>query len=158
VPETIAANTSARINEPGLNIEYATKERTAKFKTKKIIESFSAEEDIASNCLNLNFELESKTTIARVMTASEVRRTGGNWIIGFPLYLIRFNPIPISMRRRKFDIFNLIETSVESRPIRNIIPIKLIYSNVWSNLPPLIKILERYLLNLCFCKKFIYLI
>ena len=55
-----------------------TADKRMRLKTRNTMDNFNAEADIVSNFLNLNLELESKTTIANVMTAIDVRKRGEN--------------------------------------------------------------------------------
>ena len=90
---------------------------------RKIKDNLNADADIESNSLNLNFELESKTIIASVITAMEVRNKGENCMTGCPSYLIALIPIPTIINSNRFGIFSFLETIDDNKPIRRIIPI-----------------------------------
>jgi hypothetical protein len=96
------------------------------------VDSFKDDADNESNFLKLNFELESKTIIAKVITANGVKNEGENWIIGLPLYFNAPKIMPTNINSNRFGIFNFLEIIDDNNPIRRIIPIDEIYSRVSS--------------------------
>ncbi len=92
------------------------------FARRNTVDNFNVLTENRSNSFIFSLEDESNTIITNASIPIDVKNMSGNWNNGCSLYVILFNRIPVSMRKRMLGRPSFLDINVDIMPINRIIP------------------------------------